>query len=94
LSATLTDPLDLVRVSFYHLLLIEIVLQDRAERVHADDPNLRVLLLQVAADPADCSAGPHPADEVGDRPVRVSPNLGAGRLVVGAWIGLVGVLVR
>ena len=90
----LPDPFDLVRVSFYHLLLIEIVLQDRAEGVHADDPNLRVLLLQVAADPADRPAGPHPADEMGDGAVRVSPDLRAGRLVVGPRIGLVGVLVR
>ena len=89
-----SDPLDLVRVRFYCLLLIEIVLQNGTEWVHADDSDLRVPFLQVVSHSADGPAGAHPAHEVGDLAIRVPPDLRSGRLIMGSRIRLVGILIR
>ena len=65
----------------------------RPGRVGADDLDVGVLLLEVAADAADRAAGADAAHEVGDLPVGLLPDLGTGRLVVGARVVRVGVLV-
>ncbi len=67
---------------------------DRAGRVGADDLDLGVLLLEVAADAADGAAGAHAGHEVGDLAVGLRPDLRAGGLVVRARVVRVGVLVR
>ena len=66
---------------------------DRARRVGADDLDLGVLLLEVAADAADRAAGAHAGHEVGDPAVGLLPDLRTGGLVVGARVVRVGVLV-
>jgi hypothetical protein len=67
---------------------------DRALRVGAHDlDRAAALLLEVATHAADSAAGAHAADEVGDLPFRLLPDLRAGGLVVGARVVRVGVLV-
>jgi hypothetical protein len=67
---------------------------DRAGGVGADHLHGRVLLLEVAAGAADRAAGADTGDEVGDLPVGLRPDLGAGGLVVRPRVVRVGVLVR
>ncbi len=67
---------------------------DRACRVGADDLNLGVALLEVARRADDGASGADARDEGGHFAVGVVPYLWAGRAIVRARIGRVGVLVR
>ncbi len=51
------------------------------------------MLLEHARDPGDRAASTHTGDEMGDAAVRLPPDFGAGRGLVGGWIGRVEVLV-
>src|SRR5690606_33408636 len=62
--------------------------------LHTDDLDGGVLFLQVAGGAHDGTGGAHGADEMGDGPRRVAPDLGAGALVVGARVVGVGELVQ
>src|SRR5699024_7281252 len=67
---------------------------DGALRVGADDAHLAVGdFFEVLAGAADRAAGTDAGDEVGDPPVRLTPQLGAGRVVVTGRVCRVGVLV-
>jgi hypothetical protein len=65
-----------------------------ALRVGAHDEDLRVPLLQEPAGARDRAAGPDAADERGDPPLRLLPDLRARCLVVGLRVDRVVVLVR
>ena len=67
--------------------------QDRALRVGADDLDVRVLLLEVAADAGDRAAGADAGDEDGDPALGLLPDLRAGGAVVDLGVGQVGELV-
>ena len=72
----------------------------RVARVHgslgigSDDRDRRVLLLEEATDAGDRASRPDPGDEHVDRTVGLTPDLGAGRLVVRRRVLRVEVLVR
>ena len=68
--------------------------EDGTLGVHADDPYVRVLLLEVPARAGDGPAGTHPGDEVGYAALGLAPELGPRRLVVGQRVGRVLVLAR
>ena len=68
--------------------------QDAALGICPDHDQLGVLATQESDRPRDRSAGTHAAHEVGDPPVRLLPDLGACRVLVGARILRVPVLVR
>ncbi len=74
-----------------HVLLAAGV--DRALGIGADDDEVRASLAQVAGGAGDGAAGAHADDEMGQPALGLLPDLGSGGLVVGAGIGLVGVLV-
>ena len=67
--------------------------QHAALRVGADDPQRRVLRLEVAGDAGDRAAGADRRDEVRDPALGLRPDLGAGRPLVGVGVRLVPVLV-
>ena len=69
---------------------LDLLAQRRLDRDHLDG---RVLLLEEGAHAHQGAAGAQPGDEVGDLGA-VAPDLGAGGLVVGPGVGLVGVLVE
>src|SRR3569832_2027712 len=54
--------------------------------LHADDLDGGVLFLEVARAAHDGAGRTHAGDEVGDRTLRVTPDLGAGGTVVGGGI--------
>ena len=66
---------------------------DRALRVGADNQHLGLLLLQVARDAGDRAAGADRDHERVELAAGLLEDLGAGRLVVGARVRLVRVLV-
>jgi hypothetical protein len=67
--------------------------EDRPFRVGADDLDVRVALLQVAAHPGDRAARPHAGDEHVDAAARLLPELGPRGHVVRLRVRLVVVLV-
>ena len=67
--------------------------EHRALGVGGDDPDRRVLRLEVAGDAGDRAARAGAGDEVGDPPGGLRPQLGPGGLLVGQRVGRVGVLV-
>ena len=83
----LTDAFDQVRAA-------------RATGVHrplgigADHLDRWVLLFQIAADTREGAAGAAAGDEVRDGAVGLSPDLRAGRLVMGQRVGRIEVLIR
>ena len=66
---------------------------DRPLGIGADDDEIGAALAQVAHGAGDGAAGAHAENQMGDGAGRLLPQLGPGRLVVGAGVGLVGVLV-
>ena len=67
--------------------------EDGALRIGADDPDLRLALLEVPADAGDRASGADRDDDRVDLAARLLPELGAGRPVVGLGVRLVRVLV-
>ena len=67
--------------------------EHRTLGVGGDDPDVRVLRLEVAGGAGDRAARAGTGDEVGDPPGGLAPQLGPGRQLVGARVGRVGVLV-
>src|SRR5262249_33651226 len=86
----LADSLDEVRV---HVLLV-LGREDRAFGVGADDQDVRLVLLEVAADAGDRAARPDGDDDRVDLATRLLPDLGARALVVRLRIRHVRVLIR
>src|SRR5690606_12772584 len=87
------DPLDLVRLPLADPAGVVVFGEDGAVRVAADHADGRILLLQVLPRPADRAAGAGRGDEVRDPPLRLLPQLGAGRAVVRLGVRLVVELV-
>src|SRR5439155_15488675 len=80
-SGTKSSPIpSILYVWAFIVSFLEVVLQDRSERVHPDHLDLRILLFEELAHAADRAAGAHPADEVRDRSVRIPPDLRTRRL--------------
>ena len=90
----LPDPLDFIGLRSDDLLRIEILLEDRADRIGPDDLDLRILLLQEARRAADRAAGAEARDEVVDLPAGLAPDLGARAAVVGVGVGRIEILIR
>ena len=63
-------------------------------RLHGNDPHVGVPLLQESTAAGDGPAGSQREKQVGEPPLRLPPNLGAGGLIVGPDVLLVLVLVR
>ena len=82
----LADALDQVRLDLRRRV-------DRAERVGADDLEVRVALLEVAPGARDRPAGADADHEVGDAATALLPQLGPGGEVVRLRVGRVAVLV-
>ena len=82
----LADALDLVRV--------DVAGVDRSIGVRADDDEAGLLLLQVSPGAAHGAAGSDAADEMGDAPLRLVPDLRAGGAVVRLRVHRVVVLIR
>ena len=90
----LTDSFHLVRLGRHHLLRIEVVSQDRADRVRPDHLDLRILLFQVPRRPADRPAGPQAGHEVVQLASGLLPDLGAGGSEMSLGVRGVVVLIR
>ena len=73
---------------------VDVARVDRALGVRTDHEQVRFLLLQVPGGAGDRPAGAHPGHQDVDRAVGLSPDLGAGGLVVGGRVLGVEVLVR
>src|ERR1700722_11054311 len=73
---------------------MEEVVKDGARRIHADDLDCRVLLLQITADARDGPTSPHTHDEMRDLAFGVLPDLRSGDLVMDLRVSRIRVLVR
>ena len=85
----LADALDEVRVE----LRLVVGGVDRALRVDADDPHVRLVLVEPAADAGDRAAGPDGDHERVDLAAGLLEDLGRGHVVVGLRVRQVRVLV-
>src|SRR5690606_26422018 len=61
--------------------------EDRTDRISPDDADVRVPLLQIAADARNRPARAGRGDEMGDPPLRLFPDLGPCGRVMGGRIG-------
>jgi hypothetical protein len=67
--------------------------QERAERVYANDSDVRILFFKVATDAADRPAGAHANHDVGYLPVGLLPDFGTGRKIVTVGVLRIVILV-
>src|SRR5579875_180548 len=89
----LADAFDNIGVRLADRAGFRVLVEQRAQRIDADDFDRRIFFLEETADAGGRAAGAEAADEMGDLAFGIVPNFGAGEAVVRVGIGGIIVLV-
>jgi hypothetical protein len=88
------DTFDIVDARFGHSFVVKVVVEHAADRVNTDHLHSGILLLEVAANPANGAAGSNATDKGIDGSAGLLPNFGASALVVRQRVERIVVLIR